>query len=335
MCHDPALGNVISDMTCQRRPVAATIALLTLTASFAFGQSNRLEFEVASIKPATPPNPMAGKMAIRIGMRVDAGRMEYTFGSLRDLIRTAFRVKDYQIQGPEWLNDSRFDIVAKLPDGASTDQAPEMLQALLADRFKLRLHHETKEHAVYALVPGKNGPKLTASDPDDKNDQFTFQAPGGPKAAAESRAVTSWSVGGAGSDAGPKPAAAGGMSMQMGPAGVSMNAKKMTLTGFADMLSRFVDKPVVNMTEIPGIYDFTLEMGTDQLMQMKGAVVRLGAAVGDAAHGPSSGPADAASDSGGGTIFQSVQKYGLKLDSRKAPMDTLVVDRIEKTPTEN
>jgi len=101
----------------------------------------------------------------------------------------------------------------------------------------------------------------------------------------------------------------------------------MTLAGLADMLSRFVDRPVVDMTEIQGIYDFSLEMASDQLMQMKGAVRAGGDAGG--------GPAEAADGGPGATVFQSIQKYGLKLEPRKAPMDRLVVDRIEKTATEN
>ncbi|SPF51031.1 conserved exported hypothetical protein [Candidatus Sulfopaludibacter sp. SbA4] len=312
-------------MTYSKRRIAAALGLFTLTAPVAFAQPARLEFEVASIKPAAPITNKEGKF--RIGMRVDAGRMEYTFVSLRDCIRTAYRVKDYQVQGPDWLADVRFDIVAKLPEGASIDQVPEMLQTLLADRFKLALHHESKEHSVYALVVGKNGPKLAASDPDARIDFVE------PKAAAEATARASGGLAGGGMRqamvfaSGGKPAAAGGMSITMGSNGAQMEAKKMTLAGLADMLSRFVDRPVVDMTEIQGTYDFSLEMASDQLMQMKGTVRAGGDAGG--------GPVESADGGPGATIFQSIQKYGLKLEPRKAPIDMLVVDRIEKTATEN
>jgi len=205
-------GVVTQSMTCSKRPIAAVLGLFALTVPVAFAQpAPRLEFEVASIKPAAPITNKEGKF--RIGMRVDASRMEYTFASLRDCIRTAYRVKDYQVQGPDWLADARFDMVAKLPEGASIDQVPEMLQALLADRFKLSLHHESKEHSVYALVVGKNGPKLTTPDPDARIDFV------GPKAAAEATARASGGLAGGGVRqsmvfaSGGKPAAAGGMSI--------------------------------------------------------------------------------------------------------------------------
>ena len=124
----------------------------------AYGQ--RPAFEVASIKPSPPPST-PGMM--RIGMQRAPGRVTYSGMSLKLLIQNAFRVKNYQISGPAWLDSERFEIVAKLPEGANADQTPEMMQKLLAERFGLKLHRETKELPVYALVTGKNGPKLEAS----------------------------------------------------------------------------------------------------------------------------------------------------------------------------
>src|SRR5260370_14808764 len=126
-----------------------------------------MAFEVASIKPAAPLNPrqlMMGQQ--RVGMKVDAARVDIANLSLADLVRIAYRVKPYQIAGPDWMKGDRFDILGKLPEGASPDQVPEMLQELLAQRFKLAVHRETKEHAVYALVVGKNGPKLVEAPAD-------------------------------------------------------------------------------------------------------------------------------------------------------------------------
>jgi uncharacterized protein (TIGR03435 family) len=99
-------------------------------------------------------------------------RAEYIFMSLKDLIATAYRVKSFQISGPDWLNDitQRFDIVATMPDGAPVAQAPEMLQTLLAERFKLKLHRDMKEHPVMALVLGKDGAKLQESAPLPRQD---------------------------------------------------------------------------------------------------------------------------------------------------------------------
>src|ERR1035441_9283141 len=139
--------------------------LLVLAAGTALGQTPA--FEVASVKPAAPldrSQMLSGQM--HVGMKVDAARVDIGSMSLAELIRVAYRVKAYQVSGPDWMASERFDVLAKLPEGASSGQVPEMLQALLAERFKLSVHRESKEHAVYALVVGKNGPKLKESAPD-------------------------------------------------------------------------------------------------------------------------------------------------------------------------
>src|SRR5579871_4621693 len=94
-------------------------------------------FEVASIKPSPPLDPsklIAGTM--HIGVSIDSARVDIGSTSLADLIRIAYRVKPYQVSGPDWMKAQRFDIMAKIPDGVSKDMVPEMLQGLLADRFK-------------------------------------------------------------------------------------------------------------------------------------------------------------------------------------------------------
>ena len=113
-------------------------------------------FEVASIKPAAPPTD--GRLMVRMGG--DAGRINYSNVSLRDLLKTAYKVKDPQITGPDWLGSERFDVTAKLPEGAKRDQVPVMLQALLADRFKLTMHKESKVVPAYAMLVAKGGPKF-------------------------------------------------------------------------------------------------------------------------------------------------------------------------------
>jgi uncharacterized protein (TIGR03435 family) len=305
---------------------------------------SKLEFEVASVKPAAPM--MGGFM--RMGMRVDAGRMDYENVSLKDCIRTAYRLKDYQISGPDWMTGARFDIVAKLPEGATKDQVPEMLEALLADRFKIAVHHESKSHDSYVLLVGKSGPRLTPSAPDDKADPSggaaTFGTSGGGRGEASGMRVTialpgggggavagggggGVAVGGAG---GAMPARGAAVNMSTGGA-MKMQLKKQTVTNFAETLARFLASPVVDLTEIQGTYDFALELTREDLSRMSG--ISLMARPG--AGGDTANPAgDSDADPGSG-IFKTVQNYGLKLDKRKAPMDLLVVDHIEKVPTEN
>ena len=79
---------------------------------------------------------------------------------LKVVLMEAFKVKAYQVIGPSWLDEDCFEIVAKMPEGATTDQIPAMLQALLVERFKLSAHTENRPRPVYALVVDKNGPKF-------------------------------------------------------------------------------------------------------------------------------------------------------------------------------
>jgi uncharacterized protein (TIGR03435 family) len=138
--------------------------LMATCAAFAQTGGGEPSFEVASVKPASPITSKEGKM--RVGMTVSGTRIEINFTSLAELVRIAYRVKPYQVTGAEWTESDHFDVLAKMPDGATQDRMPEMLQTLLADRFKLTLRHENKEHAVYALVVSKTGLKLSEAGPD-------------------------------------------------------------------------------------------------------------------------------------------------------------------------
>jgi uncharacterized protein (TIGR03435 family) len=293
-------------------------------------------FEVASIKPASMPT--AAQIAsgqAHLGMNVDAARVDIGSLSLAELIRIAYSVKPYQIQGPDWMSAERFDVVAKLPEGASKEQVPQMLQALLAERFQLKAHRETKEHSVYALVVGKNGPKLKEAPPDT-------DAPAGAPPPAGSLAI------GAGQNQlrlSGNPGDPKGMAISGGPTGnahlsvgpngaIHLEIARMTLPAFADFVGRFVDRPVVDMTEMKGDYQMALDLSTQDLLvaaRAVGVAVAVRAGAGDAARQP----ADAASDPSGGSIFAAVQQLGLKLDSRKLPIDLIVIDQVQKTPTEN
>jgi uncharacterized protein (TIGR03435 family) len=139
----------------------------------AFGQSAPPAFEVASVKPV--------KTSIKEGKRMttDPGRVTYSNVSLRDCIQAAYGVRPYQISGPGWLDSERYDVAAKAAGAALEPQLMQMLQTLLAERFQLKLHHETKELSVYALVVAKNGPKLLAGDPKAAANMDFVTVPGG------------------------------------------------------------------------------------------------------------------------------------------------------------
>lgn len=263
----------------------------------------KIAFEVASIK--TPqPMPMGRMM---IGMSTDAGMLRYTNVPLKEVIRVAYRVKEFQVQGPDWIASTHFDIVAKLPEGASEDQIPEMLQALLAERFKMTVHRDTKEHAIYAMVVAKGGPKL--------------------KPAQEDAAPAGGPVGNAGKGGMPP---RGNMMMQVDGAGAHLKAPSATLANLAEMLSRFSERPVVDKTGIQGRYDFDLVFTPENLGGMPGGRPGPMPPPGGDQHPTPDAPAEPA-----GSIYDSVQRYGLKLEPRKASMEVVIVDQIEKTPTEN
>jgi uncharacterized protein (TIGR03435 family) len=136
--------------------------LIALGSRGAISQSTAPQpaFEVASIKPAQPQAP--GRVSTR--MSTDAGRLTYTDVSLSDLIGKAYRVQHNQISGPAWLDTERFDIAAKIPAGVAMDRIPEMLQSLLANRFNVRLHRETRELPEYKLVQGKTARQLQKAE---------------------------------------------------------------------------------------------------------------------------------------------------------------------------
>jgi uncharacterized protein (TIGR03435 family) len=297
---------------------------VVLAAGVAMGQT--ATFEVASVKPAAPLGRgelLSGQM--HVGMKIDAARVDIGSMSLADLIRVAYRVKPYQVSGPDWMASERFDVLAKLPEGASREQVPEMLQELLADRFKLTVHRESKEHAVYALVVGKNGIKMKESAPDA--DAATTTDDVNPQVRLSGRGEnTSVSITG-----GP----IGTAHMSMGPNGtMRLEAPKMNMAAFADTLSRFFDRPVVDLTELKGTYQVVLDLSMEDLRNAARTMGYMAPGMGGG-RGGAQPAADAASDPGGLSIFAAVQQLGLKLEPRKVPIDFVVIDHLEKTPTEN
>jgi len=305
----------------------ASLSLLFVTMS-AFGQTAPT-FEVASVKKADPIDVnmvLSGKL--HIGMTIDSAMVNITSMSLVQLLRYAYKVNSYQISGPEWLNSERFNIVAKMPPGASRDQIPAMVQALLADRFKLALHHATGDLPVYALVVMKGGPKLKESPPDDPA-AAPSAGPAAPLAptptdgGAQVRSVaTSGATTGVVSTAGVN----GNIRMVPQENGMRLELTKMNTTGLLETLGRLVDKPIVDMTGLKGRYDLNLDIGLDDMLKLAES---QGVSI------PVQRPSGSAFDAGGSLVFAAIENYGLKLERRKAPIDLLVIDRVEKTPTEN
>lgn len=335
-----------------KRTLRKIVAGLALSAIAVFAQT-KPTFEVATVKPAAPMDQAKMMAALQAGGKlpyganVDSRRAEYTYLDLKTLLTYAYGVKAYQITGPDWMSTTRFDIVAKLPDGSTKDDAPKMLQSLLEDRFKLVTHRVTAEHPVLALVVGKGGPKLKPSaDKPVAIDESAPLAPGemkmdGPDGPIHMKVdmKNASSV----LDMGLK----GKMSYKVNPATQSLHIdlSMVTMTGFADMVTQLLTqlgggnggRQVVDMTDIKGNYDASLEISLAEIVAMARAQgMDIPGAAPGAAGAPGNGPAVASDPSGSGTsLMDAVQSMGLKLESRKAPVDQFIVDHIEKTPTEN
>jgi uncharacterized protein (TIGR03435 family) len=318
----------------RRVKIRAALVLFTSCAAFAQTPAATPAFEVATVKPAAPPTTSMGpgggmRIGIRVGARggpgtSDPGQITYSNMSMKALMVAAYGVKNYQISGPAWIDTERFDIVAKVPPGATKDEAKLMLQGLLAERFKLSLHHETKELPMYALVVGKNGPKMKETPPDDPAKDASGPADIGAAAGQAKQAMETALRTGA------MPSAPGqGTRMMMMPGQMRMSFTKQAMSQFADMLGNQMDRAVVDQTGLTKNYDFDLEFSPDGMQGMMKGMPLPPPPPGDGGGHESDGPTAPSLS----TALQ--EQLGLKLEQKKGPVDLLVVDRLEKTPTEN
>jgi uncharacterized protein (TIGR03435 family) len=249
------------------------------------------KFEVASIKP-TIQTPEEAFNSGRLGIRVNGTRVEIGGALLNFLIATAYRTEVSRVSGPSYLTGQAFDIQANMPEGSTKEQMPDMLKALLVERFKLQAHHEQKEQPVYALEVGPEGAKLRESAPD------------------------------AGTSGKPFPNGAGGRRLLQtlkGADGIAtisslngetlLEAEKISMADLAKDLIRYAELPIVDMTGLKGTYQVAMNV------PLRGA--------------------RAAADPNDVSIFASIQKLGLRLEKRKVPLDFIVVDHVEKSPTGN
>jgi uncharacterized protein (TIGR03435 family) len=277
-------------------------------AAFCQTPATRVEFEVASVKPSVESaNAMAN---VSRGLHIDGAMVSFNGMPLKWYVHYAYTVKESEITGPAWLNAVRFDVVAKLPAGATREQIPAMMQALLADRFKMTTHRESKEFSVYALVVAKGGSKLKESPLDPDTDD-------GPGKANVDVNVT-------GQREGATISLGKGASVAF--EGQRLVAKKVTMAYLADSLARFVDRPVVDMTGLTGTYDCTLDYNLDDVRAL---------ILSSAPPGPPLPPRQAEVGETTVSLMDSLAAVGLKMEPRKAPLDMLVIDHIEKTATEN
>lgn len=264
-----------------------------LSAQSSTANSDRPTFEVASIK-------LNKSGVVSLARRVQpGGRYAATGITLNGLITFAYQLKPQQLSGlPEWGDSEHFDIEAKAEGNPTMEQIWLMIQSLLADRFKLVMHHETRQLPVFALVllkVGKSGQQLQRHTDDTK----CTDPPAGPPPAAFR------------SDAGLPPAPCGGFSGSGGAGSLGIAGQKITMEMLAGVLSRQLDRVVVNRTGLHGVFDLTLEFA------------------------PQGATASAPDPSAPPSIFTALQEQlGLKLEAQTGPVDVLVIDHVEQ-PSEN
>ena len=280
--------------------LGAVVQLQAQTQAQASGPS----FEVASVKPNK-----SGDMRVMFGMQ-PGGRFTATNAPLVALIRQAYQLQNFQLVGaPDWINNERFDIVAK----AEGDVAPTppgavgpmqlMMRNLLAERFKLVTHRETREMPIYALVlaraDGKLGPQLRP-------------------AAVDCAAMMRERGRGAPPPSFPPPGERMQCGMRIGP-GV-MNGGGFPMSQFAQTLSQFVQRIVVDRTGLTGNYDLDLTYTPDPSLQ-----------AGPGGPPPPGAPALPPVDLNGPSIFTAVQEQlGLKLESERGQVEVMVVDGVDR-----
>jgi uncharacterized protein (TIGR03435 family) len=287
------------------------LAVTVFTTACACAQSSRPAFEVASVKLDThcDPNGLSGGTST-------PGRIALECADLRDLILTAYGIYgdgansasgSFRMQvagGPAWMDSTRYDIDAKPADStARSEMYGPMLRALLEERFRLKVHRETKEGRVYLLTLAKDGPKLHATlegtclvaDINHQPEPGTTRIPvcGTPKI------------------------------IPAGPI-VTVDIPGATMANLCSQFGMVMDREVIDRTGLAGRFDIHLEV-TPADLQPKFVA---GRAV-DPADQPTGDDKDGPSLS---VALQ--QQLGLKLETGRGPVPVLVVDRIERL-TEN
>jgi uncharacterized protein (TIGR03435 family) len=267
---------------------------LALLAGFAVpapGQERR-GFDVASVRPTSRTDG-------RALLQATPGRLTLSNLAARRLVLIAYDIQDYQLVGePGWIGSENYDIQAKADGSPSVRQMEgPMLQALLEERFRLSLHREIRQLAVYKLTVARGGAKVQAADEGGCTPYLTDAPPPAMKPGE------------------PRPVFCGFQNTKAEGLNRSLDGKRVTMAELAKTLSRtytaMLGRNVIDETGLTGAFDIHLTWAVDADGQ---------------------GPADNPSpDPAGPSIFTALQEQlGLKLEATKGPVEVLVIDYIEK-----
>jgi uncharacterized protein (TIGR03435 family) len=271
---------------------------LLLVVALATTLSAAETFDVASVKPSTGSIEDPRRLNV-----TPTGNFTATNITVRALLRYAYDVQDFQLAGgPSWLNDDRFDVVAKAPDGTSAARIRLMLQSLLMERFKLRVHNETRDAPLYALIVARKdralGPELRRSQVDCSTAPPQGQGP--PDPAMRCNYI------------GPTPGA------ELSSARARMAVRGVTMDGLARQLVPVLRRGVINRTELSGYFDADFDVAAEFGPPPPPPGVR--------------DPLDRPSLPSLFSVFP--EQLGLRLEPTRGPVDVIVIDTLEK-PTAN
>ena len=239
------------------RIITTMVVILAASAlAFACAQLESPTFEVASVKRAAPERDvvgLGGRRSTGIGSaQQDPAQVAYRNTSLASLLMRAYDLTASDITGPSWLDSERYDVMAKMPAGATMDQIPVMLQNLLVERFRISLHWVNREQPGYALEIGRTGPKLR---PAEKGRDST------PPWDGASRRADSLSFSSEG----------------------HIEIRGTTMAYLATLLSRFTGRPFVDSTALGGTFNIALDVAPEDMAELRqsgASVASISSAVG-------------------------------------------------------
>ena len=295
------------------------LALVSMPECFA-QRADLSKFEVASIRPSVP---LPGGRPCARNRTNDAGRVTRTCSSVKELLRDAgFQLS--RLLGPDWMEvGQKFDIQAKLPDGASLDRLPEMFQSLLEDRFGLAFHREYREQQIYALEVAKSGLKVKPAATPAEQPAWVAEAANNPDAERAfvagiwGRSIVVHRSDGATMSVIQTPSMGFVWRWVQRPAGIiHYEAPSITtegLAGLAAIAANFPDPIVVDRTGLEGRYQVNLDVPT--------ADIPTGAA-----------DRSLVQEEYLRIVQDALKKLGLELKQRKEPVEMIVIDHLDKTP---
>jgi len=260
----------------------ASLSFAVVLSCSLFGQTPEKPqtFELADVH-ASPPSGIAQLAQMSGGAAPRNGRFEIRNATMLDLVRTAYSVEPEKVVGgPNWLASDRFDVIAKAPNGTTQENARLMLRALLAERFGLTVHNDSRPLPVFVLSAGSGKHKLKVSDGAQSGCQ------GIPQGAPQPGVIPYQQV-----------------------ACKNLTTEQIA-TNLRQMAGGYLDKPVIDEAKLTGAWDFDIKWTARAQLTAAGA--------------------------DGISIFDAVEKQlGLKLESKQLAMPVIVVDNVNRKPTDN